>query len=319
MVSIIIPSYNRSNLIELTLKSLVEQDYDHTKFEIVVVDNASTDNTADVVKKWVALYPDLIKYEYESRQGSHYARNGVVRNVNGDLLYFTDDDMIADKRMLSSLVRVMEEHPEVATATGRVIPHWEKEPPMWLKKFFVNGWLSLYDREDDFYLSDDDFGVFSCHQIVRKDLFIRAGGYNPDIVDGDWLGDNETGLNIKLKALGGKFAFVHSSVTEHVIPPHRMTQTYFNKRFANQGNCDSYTEYRAFRFSETDIKEKILTYKRLILIKWAKCLSLWVIRNPKWHVQRAWVEYYKNRIKYDKRIISDEDWRALVLKDNWID
>jgi len=319
MVSIIIPSYNRSNLIEYTLKSLFEQDYDHSKFEVVVVDNASTDNTAEIVKKWAAKYPELIRYEFEGRQGSHFARNGVISKVKGDLLYFTDDDMIADSKMLSSLVKVMEEHPEVATVTGRVIPHWEQEPPMWLKMFFVSGWLSLYDRDEELFISDDDFGVFSCHQMVRRDLFIKAGGYNPDIVDGEWLGDNETGLNIKLKALGGKFAFTHSSVTEHIIPPHRTTQAYFNKRFANQGNCDSYTEYRQYRFSDAELKHKISTYKRQILKKWAKFVSLWLMQNPKWHVQRAWVEYYKNRIKYDQRIMTDAAWRELVLNDNWID
>ena len=319
MVSVIIPSYNRSNLIEFTLKSLVEQDYPHNLFEIIVVDNASTDNTADVVKKWVARYPDLIRYEYEDRQGSHFARNGIIGKVKGDLLYFTDDDMIADKQMLSSLVKVMEEHPEVATATGRVLPRWEKEPPSWLKQYFINGWLSLYDRDDDLYMSDEDFGVFSCHQMVRKGLFIKAGGYNPDIVDGEWLGDNETGLNIKLKKSGGWFAFTHDAVTEHIIPPYRTTQAYFNKRFANQGNCDSYTEYRKCHCSDAELLHNISIYKKQILIKWVKCVTLWILQNPKWHIQRAWIEYYKNRIKYDQRIMTDVAWRELVLKDNWID
>lgn len=319
MVSVIIPSYNRSNLIEYTLKSLVGQDYDHRLFEVIVVDNASTDNTAEVVKKWVAQYPNLIRYEYEGRQGSHFARNGIVEKVKGELLYFTDDDMIADKRMLSSLVKVMEEHPEVATVTGRVIPRWEQEPPIWLKKYFVNGWLSLYDRDEDLFISDDDFGVFSCHQMVRKDLFIKAGGYNPDIVNGEWLGDNETGLNIKLKALGGKFAFTHNAVTEHIIPPHRTTQAYFNRRFANQGNCDSYTAYKKYNYSDTELGNNITASRWQILKKWAKCIFLFLMNNDKWHVQRAWVEYYKNRIKYDTRIMNDAEWRNLVLKNNWID
>ena len=262
MVSIIIPTYNRSDLIEKTLKSLVEQDYDHAFYEIVVVDNASTDNTAEVIRKWVAKYPGLIRYEFEGRPGSHFARNGVVGKVKGDLLYFTDDDMIADREMLSSLLRVMDEYPEVATVTGRVIPHWIQDPPVWVKKYFVNGWLSLYDRNDNFFVSEDDFGVFSCHQMVRKDLFIKAGGYNPDIINGEWLGDNETGLNIKLKNLGGKFAFTHSALTEHIIPLYRTTQSYFNKRFANQGNSDSYTDYRQYRFSNAELKHQINTHRK---------------------------------------------------------
>jgi glycosyltransferase involved in cell wall biosynthesis len=317
-VSIIIPTYNRSNLIGITLESLLNQTYSKDMFEILVVDNNSSDSTATVVRDWERKSNELIKYYFEPRQGSHFARNGVVKYAKGDLLYFTDDDMIADKNLLAELVAIFAKNPQVGSATGRVLPKWEVEPPLWLKKYFVNGWLSLYDRKEDVFISVDDFGVFSCHQAVLKDAFIKAGGYNPDIVNGDWLGDNETGLNIKIKAQGYQFAFVKSSITYHMIPPTRMTQQYFNKRFANQGNCDSYTDYRIHRYTSNQLKENIKRFQNMKLKKYIKYLILCILQKDKWRINRAWVEYYQNRIKYDTRLMDDEKWREMVLIDDWI-
>jgi hypothetical protein len=192
------------------------------------------------------------------------------------------------------------------------------EPPSWVKKYFVNGWLSLLDREEELFISIDDFGVFSCHQAVLKDLFIKAGGYNPDIVNGEWLGDNETGLNLKIKALGYQFAFSRKSVTYHIIPSTRMTQQYFNKRFANQGNCDSYTDFRKFNYTPFQLKQNIFQFKKMILKKFTKYILLFILHRDKWRVHKAWIAYYQNRIKYDKRLLTDKEWVKMVLINDWI-
>lgn len=317
-VSIIIPTYNRSNSLSITLESLLNQTYPKEMFEILVVDNKSTDDTAEIIKEWEIKSEGLIKYYAELRQGSHYARNAAVQQAKGDLLYFTDDDMITEPKMLAELVKLFTDHPELGSATGRVLPHWKKEPPLWLKKYFVNGWLSLYDRDDDVFISKDDFGVFSCHQAVLKDAFKQAGGYNPDIIDGEWLGDNETGLNIKIQNLGFEFGFVKSAVTYHIIPESRITQQYFNKRFGNQGNCDSYTDYRKYRYNSSELKHNILKYRKQILHKFAKFVLQFILRNDKWHINRAWVNYYQHRIVYEKRLLNDNEWKNMVLIDDWI-
>lgn len=317
-VSIIIPTYNRSKLIGITLDSLLKQTYPKELFEILVVDNNSTDNTSVVIEEWIIKSEGRIRYFAEPRQGSHFARNGVIQHARGELLYFTDDDMIADSNLLSGLVNIFKENPNVGTATGRVIPKWEIEPPVWVKKYCTNGWLSLYDRVEEIYISDDDFGVFSCHQAVRKEVFILAGGYNPDIVNGEWLGDNETGLNIKIKSLGYQFAFIRSSVTQHMIPPQRMTQLYLNKRFANQGNCDCYTDFRTYLYTDSQLIEQISKHRRKMLIKFFKYIYTFIIGMDKWHIHRAMINYYASRIQYDKRILKDNDWRKMVLVNDWI-
>ena len=146
-VSIIIPSYNRSKLITITLDSLLEQTYPHDRYEIIVVDNKSTDETPSIVKQYEKETEGRVRYFYEGRQGSHYARNNVVKYAKGELLYFTDDDMQTDARALEELVRVMVAYPNVGSVTGRVLPQWVEQPPQWLLKYFVDGKLSLLDFE----------------------------------------------------------------------------------------------------------------------------------------------------------------------------
>jgi len=317
-ITIVIPTYNRAHLIRKTLKSLTEQNYPKELYEILVVDNNSTDNTAQVINELSVNSGGIINYIFEGRQGSHFARNCSVDHAKGDILYFTDDDMIADKNVLTAIAGIFEKYPEVGSVTGRVLPQWESEPPLWVKKYCTNGWLSLFDRDDEEFVSENDFGVFSCHQAVRKDLFIKAGGYNPDIVNGEWLGDNETGLNIKIKKTGYKFAFTGKAITFHMIPPTRMTQKYLNKRFANQGNCDSYTDYRANRFSNVELKQQNFLFVKLRMLRVVKFICTRIINNDKWHIHRAYIDYFTTRIKYNIKLMNNKAWVEMVLIDDWI-
>ncbi|MBR1785709.1 MAG: hypothetical protein IJ756_00890 [Paludibacteraceae bacterium] len=192
-------------------------------------------------------------------------------------------------------------------------------PPYWVLRRCNNYLLSLNKRSEDWLVSDDDPGIFSCHQAVRKDRFIRAGGYNPDIVNGEWIGDNETGLNIKLKKLGGRFAYNGKAVIHHQIPANRMTQEYLNRRLANQGNCDSYTDFRKYRYSEKELKRQNLNFKKKMILRLWQSIKLLIGQNDLWHLKLAECFYYRNRIRYNNKLMNNSEWKKMVLKDNWID
>ena len=95
-VSIIIPTYNRAQYISLTIESFLNQTYDASHYEILVCDNHSTDHTKQVIEGLMEKYPDRrLRYLYEDRQGVHYTRNTAAKQATGEILYFTDDDMVA--------------------------------------------------------------------------------------------------------------------------------------------------------------------------------------------------------------------------------
>ncbi len=317
-VSIIIPTYNRAKSLRITIESFIEQNYPKDKYEIIIADNNSSDNTRDVVNEWQAKSSLPIKYIFEKRQGVHYTRNSAAKIAKGHIFYYTDDDMIADPNLLKEIVKPFMLDSKVATATGRVLPKWEQPPPKWILNLCNNFWLSLHDRKEDLIISTFDCGVISCHQAIKRDVFFKSGGFNPENTAGEWIGDGETGLNIKIKDLGYKFAFIRSSLIYHIIPPSRMTQKYLNKRLANQGNCDSYTGYKKYIYTNWMLYKKILSHVKNLIKNLMHVFFSFVLNKGRWRINRAYVSYYSNRIKYDFRLTKDKHWRQLVLKNDWL-
>lgn len=318
-VSVIIPTYNRANYIGLTIRSFINQNYEKSLLEIIICDNCSTDNTKAVVEQIIRDNAAVaIKYIFEKKQGSHFARNTAAKTASGDILYFTDDDMIADKDMLAHITEVFKRYPNLGAVTGKVIPKWETEPPKWVKKYLNNQWLSLIDRGMELCITDYDLGVYSCHEAIRRELFMDTGGFHPDIIGTEWVGDGETGFNKELQEKGYHFAYVGNAVTEHIIPQTRMTQKYLNRRLYNQGCSDSYTAYRYCIAEKKDFKVRRLKYLIPLLKKWIRTLVQAVRKKTSIRFMISFYYYYKARTEYDMRLKRDEKWRKMVLQTNWL-
>jgi glycosyltransferase involved in cell wall biosynthesis len=306
-------------MLSATLDSFLSQDYPHNRYEIIVADNNSTDNTREVVARYIGNSGVPVQYIFEVRQGVHYARNSAAKQASGDILYFTDDDMVADPALLSELVMVFDLLPEVGCATGLILPLFEKEPPAWVSRCLWNGYLSLTekDRPEELIVSKNDL-VYSCHQAIRRDLFFRAGGFNPENTAGMWVGDGETGLNIKIKKLGYKFAYTSKSIIYHIIPESRTTLKYLIKRIGNQGFCDSYTDYRKHR-DRSKIIPLMLKRNTIGVIKTLTITLVQItIGTRSWHFFPAHFMYFHNRNIYDLKLYQNETFRNIVEIDDWI-
>ena len=133
-ISIIIPTFNRAKILDITLESCVNQSYPKDLFEIIVVDNNSNDDTKKVVENWKDRSEVSVKYTFEKKQGAHIARNSAAKLSESEILYFTDDDMIADKDLLINIVKPFDLDYNVAIVGGKVLPKWEFDPPEWLLK-----------------------------------------------------------------------------------------------------------------------------------------------------------------------------------------
>lgn len=317
-VSIIIPTYNRAHLLPLTLDSFIALDYPHDHYEIIIADNNSTDTTGEVIACYCARH-DNIKTIFEVRQGVHYARNSAAKVSKGDILYYTDDDMIADRNLLVEIVKVFALDPKIGTATGMIIGQFDVPPPRWVKKYLINGYLSLTgeNRTEELIITPDDL-VYSCHQAIRRDVFFSAGGFNPENTAGVWIGDGETGLGIKIKKQGYKFAYNAKSIIHHIIPQSRTTLRYFIGRKANQGFADSYTDYRKHR-NRAKIVPLMLKRNTIILgIALSVTLLKIVLGLLSWHFFPAEIMYFYKRNVYDLRLYRYETFRRIVEIDDWV-
>ncbi|MDP9179939.1 MAG: glycosyltransferase [Gemmatimonadota bacterium] len=316
-VSVIIPTFNRSATLQMTVETFLAQSYPADRFEIVIVDNGSTDDTPQVIQKMTAGEPN-VRGMTDGRRGAHFARNSGAIAARGSILYFTDDDMLAAPTLLETIVTAFASGSRVGSATGRILPRWETEPPRWVLEHCRNELLSLNDRGEATIISDHDPGVFSCHQAILREAFMAAGGFNPDTNAEHFTGDNETGLNIKVRKLGYRLAYVGSSVTHHMIPEARMTQRYLNSRFADQGFCDSYTAYQAVQMRKRRLAARVVAHGLLAGVTAARALVRRIANDSRWRLDLARLFYYRNRARYDTRLIRHAEWRRFVLRSNWL-
>jgi len=318
-VSVIIPTYNRCHLLPLTLDSLLAQSYPRDCYEIIISDNNSTDGTNAIISDYSSRHP-IIKSITEPRQGVHYARNSAAKIAKGEILYFTDDDMIADRFLIEEITKVFNLDQQIGSATGRIIGKFDTPPPKWVTRYLTNRYLSLTESnkaEDDIIISGNDL-VYSCHEAVKRDVFFLCGGFNPENTAGVWIGDGETGLGIRMKQAGFKFAYTSKSVIHHLIPSSRTTLRYLVKRFGNQGYCDSYTEYRSHR-SRNRILGDIVRRNTVGLVRTlSKSMAKIIIGRESWHFLPAWLYYLYSRNRYDLSLYRNNEFRRLVEIDDWL-
>jgi glycosyltransferase involved in cell wall biosynthesis len=318
-VSVIIPTYNRSSLLRETVLSFAVQSYPSERFEIVVADNNSSDDTRDVVQQLMHEIPNL-SYLFEPRQGVHYARNRAGADCRGEILYFTDDDMVADAELLFELVQAFQLDPRVGCATGKVLPRFQLPPPPWVERCLINSLLSLTAKKKaEELMVTRDCIAYSCHQAIRREVFLATGGFNPENTGGVWMGDGETGLNLKMRDCGWLFAYTARSVIYHVIPPGRTTLRYLVGRLSNQANCDSCTEYRTHR-DRRDIPARLLRRNTLgtarILVELLLKLAMGELS---WHFVPARLVYLYQRNVYDLKLFFDAELRAAIEVDDWLE
>lgn len=319
-VSIIIPTYNRAHSIIYTLDSFLSQDYQNDKYEIIVCDNNSTDNVKEIVLGYVSKYGESrIRYMFEGRQGVHYARNTAAKAAKGDILYFTDDDMLAEPDLLTQLIPVFKYNNRVGCATGKVLPKWEAEPPKWIKKYCNNSLLSLNDLGRRTFIRNYDVGVYSCHEAIRREAFFETGGFHPEYTKDVYLGDGETGLNQDIIRNGWKMAYIGKSVIYHMIPSGRMTQRHINKVMSNNGNASSYREYRKKAFTRKDLPKKYIKYLSMYI---KDCQTI-IKRSLKGESTLRFIIakacYYKSMGVYDYHVVKDKRLRRIVVKNKWFD
>lgn len=149
--SVIIPTHNRPDRIQTCLSYLLEQDYPN--FEIVVVDNAPSDNTtAEVITEKYSDRPQ-VHYVREDRPGSAYARNTGMLAAKGKFLAFADDDVAIDTHWLTELMMAFSVGDDVACTTGLILPlELETEAQFWLEEYggFGKGFTQqVYDMKEN--------------------------------------------------------------------------------------------------------------------------------------------------------------------------
>jgi len=183
-ISVIVPVYNAPEGLSETLNSLVDQDLSHKDFEIIVVDNRSTDSTWKTAAAFQKKYPGLIKiYKEESIQSSYAARNKGIRMSKADVLAFIDADMTADSNWLRDGLKFMEK--ERSDYVFFRIKNYSKSD----KEGLISKYTRLKEFPQEEYLEVHKFGTVGS-LITRREIFERFGYFDSRLISG---GDREFG------------------------------------------------------------------------------------------------------------------------------
>jgi glycosyltransferase involved in cell wall biosynthesis len=175
-ISVVLSTYNRGPLLESAVRSVLAQQQPVTPaFELLVVDNNSTDDTRGIIER-IAAQDSRLKYVFEARQGLSYARNAGIAQARGRFVAFTDDDVRAEGDWLAAIVRAFEEHPAADVVGGRVLPIWPSAPPAWLTR---DHWapLALVDHGEHpiAITSGHSIGVVGANMAFRRSVFDAVG------------------------------------------------------------------------------------------------------------------------------------------------
>lgn len=254
MLSVIIPTRNRADFLSLALMSLTRQTLPINKFEILIIDNGSTDNTVQIIES-CSTQLDNIRYFYEPEPGLHVGRHRGMLEARNDILVFADDDIEAFPTWLESIQLAFHE-PNVAMVGGNNLPIFLAQPPKWLLALWNRPYarnvraipaLSIIEVKGvsrDY----DPFFVWGCNFSIQKKILYAAGGFHPDGMPKELIrfrGDGETHVSRFVKESGMRCIFHPGASVHHKVTQERMTFEYFYQRGFNQGISDSYSKLRS--------------------------------------------------------------------------
>ena len=229
LISVVLCTRNRAEQLRNTLESATRMRIpDGLAWEFVLVDNGSTDHTADVVADFEGRLP--IRRIVEATPGLSNARNSGVANARGDYICWTDDDVIIDENWLAAYADAFARHPEATVFGGVIEPVFETDPPQWWCR--NRGWLDHIYAARDFGAEEIELThagqrlPFGANFAVRRQEQLKAL-YDPELGVGPMhkrLGE-ETAVVLALLE-GHKGYWAPGARVKHLIPAKRIGLAY---------------------------------------------------------------------------------------------
>lgn len=223
-VSVIICTYNRADLLEKTLEQLAKQTIAPDRYEIIIIDNRSTDHTSEVVNKFLATSKELnARYVLEEKQGLSHARNRGIEEAQSEILTYIDDDVLTSTDFVEQIIEVFKRQ-DVIGIGGKIIPKYESGvKPKWMSRYLLPSVsaLDMGNREKTFKGIKFPIGA---NMSFRKKVFATYGTFNPELGrSGKGLeGGEEKDLFFRIKKHNQKILYAPKVVLEHVIPENRV-------------------------------------------------------------------------------------------------
>lgn len=236
--SIVVCTYNRAESLKDTLRALRALRMPAAcECEVIVVDNNSSDHTRAVVEEARRDWPSL-RYEFEIRQGLSHARNRGIACSRGEVLLFTDDDVLPEPDWLEMTLDGLVKY-QADACGGYIAPIWETPPPAWLTERFYGFLAVRTDRSDDYIISEPSQAPFGANMAFKKSVFDRVGIF--DVRRGRQgnvlAGGEDIELFERILSAGLRAVFLGHTRVHHKVEAYRCTKRYLRRwRFQSSRN-----------------------------------------------------------------------------------
>ena len=328
-ISVIIPSFNRAAFLRSNLESLLNQTFPKDKFEIIVVDNMSADNSKEVFDEFKhrALACGLVpRFISEKQKGATFTRHTGAIAAKAPLLAFIDDDCLCSEGWLDAIAKAFRDFDADAVG-GKIVVQWDRKPPKWIDKYESSlGRLNWGPKarliQGNEYIAGGNF-------CIRRDRLFECGGFNPDQV-GDYLvGDGEIGLVRKMQDRGWKIVWAPKAFLWHCqTVAKNATEQDMSRRFYNNGIAAAYANAKKKGLNKVRLVNEIakdcismlniFTYLKIFLKNYVKQSLNKENRKPDFRRYKFERALLKGRMKYNWRLIFDTKLKEFIKREDWI-
>jgi len=229
-VSVILCTYNRVTLLGRVMEQLAAQKTSpELTWEVLIVDNHSSDATAALAKEYVQRFPGRFRYAYVAQQGKAHALNAALDMVGSEILAFTDDDVDIDPMWLQELIRPFAD-PMCMGTGGRIVPVFNQGQPPWLRGPLTR---ELRGPLVEFDLGDQPQALrqapYGANMAFRREIFQRHPRFRTDLgpKGRNAVKGEDIEIAHRLIEAGEPLVYVPTALVRHPVEPDRQRRSYF--------------------------------------------------------------------------------------------
>jgi glucosyl-dolichyl phosphate glucuronosyltransferase len=310
-ITVILCTYNRCQSLVKALDSAAALQLPRSvEWEVLVVDNNSTDKTCEVAQDFIRRHPDRFRYLFEPKPGKSHALNAGIRDAHAEILAFMDDDVLVEPSWLHNLTSKLKDE-LWAGAGGPILPLWTCPPPRWLSLESAYGQVPLVMFERGSEARELFEPPWGTNMAYRKSMFEKYGGFRTDLgpSPGSEIRAEDTEFGSRLLRAGERLWYEPQAIVHHPVPDNRLNESYFLAWHFAKGSADvrAVGENPAAKWNLCGIPLHLLRRVAMATLRWVLAirqprrftnkLKTWAMAGRIAESSRHWVTSKRNRIR----------------------